>query len=306
MKTMPLTVTFLLALPAAHAQQDGAQTKTQAPPAAEARPAPQAPEPGKNVDEMQQAQQALEAIVAAQQALAKHDRDAARERLDEAERRLEPLYDTPPLAALLNELEEAIGTAQGSRPMDLAPLAGVAREQRIYIEPEAYADIAQAEKFARDRQLDAAAEKLRAARQRIGVSVAFLPVEEAYVRVLAARALLTTGDTDDAARILGTLPVIMEDVRLSAPLVPVRFDLQAAAAAAEEKNWTRAGTLLLTARTRIDGVLAASPPAELQKTLRTVRSDIDRLHRQVVGEGRKPAPGKIRDLAQRVRDASLG
>jgi hypothetical protein len=77
---------------------------------------------------MKRSQQALDALLAAGQALDGSDQAKAREARDQAEAGLRPRYDTPPLAALLNEIEEAIASAREgrpeTRPMDLAPLAG--------------------------------------------------------------------------------------------------------------------------------------------------------------------------------------
>ena len=255
------------------------------------------------------AQESLEAIERAQKALEGGDTKAAKGALKMAEAHLQPLYDTPPLASLTNEIDEAIATirADGTgavKPVDLAPLMGIVTRERAYMEPEAYADLAQAQKYARDEKLDAAAERLQRARDRITASVAYLPVQEAYLRVLAAQTLIENGHVDQAKQMLVSLPVVLLDVQATTPLVRARFDLQAAAAALQEKNWTRAAELLTTARTRLDG-LAGSGAAGAER-IRSLVDEIDRLQKRATSQGNQPKPQEVRDLAKRVKNSKLG
>lgn len=272
---------------------------------------------------MKISQQAMQHISAAQTALDKGDKAAAKKALVRSEQALDKLYDTPFHAAIINELDEAIATigrnqpgqdkAGGAKaegqpddaliPMDLAPLSASMRRYQAYVDPSVISQVDEAAAKAKDGDAAASAEALRLARNRVAIDLAFLPVEEAYMRVLAAQQMLSTGDTRNAAKLVRGIPVVVSQVQVSTPLVPIRFSLTAAAEAAEQGNITRARELLRGATQDLERLERVAPGSELNADLGRLSDDAAALGKRMSGEGDGRAHATaIRDLAKRTRD----
>ena len=253
---------------------------------------------------MQITQESMRQIAAAEQALERGDTKAAQEALDKSERSLEKLYDTPALAALINELDEAIDEVQGEEvsleAVDLAPLAATMRSYQAFLDPEVVAGITKAQESAKAGDERATADALQMARNRMAIEVAFLPVEEAYVRVLAAQQAIDDGKQERAQRLLRNLPIVVSEVQVSTPLVPVRFKLQAAAVAAEEGNWKRAQALVKEATRDVQAFEKLAKGGPMGEELSSVVDEIEQLNRQIAA-GERPGAARIREVAQRTR-----
>jgi hypothetical protein len=115
--------------------------------------------------------------------------------------------------------------------------------------------------------------------------------------VLAARVELEAGRQQNALQLLQKLPVVLTEVQVSAPLVPVRFNIRAAAAAAEAKDWQRAQDLLAQADTQLDQVVSSG---QVGKELRPVADRTDKM-RARMESGNKPKPREIRALAEDIQ-----
>ncbi|MGE3459217.1 MAG: YfdX family protein [Kofleriaceae bacterium] len=253
-------------------------------------------------------QQAMTHVSAAQTAIAEGDDAVAKRALEASEMALEKLYDTPPMVAVLNELDEAIASVQRGnqtlKTLDLAPLSATVRRYQAYIDPSVAAGIDEAEQKAKQGDAKATADALRLARNRIAIDVAFLPIEEAYVRVLAAQQALASGDEKQAGQFLQNLPIVVSEMQVTTPLVPVRFKLNAAALAAEEGNWKRSQTLLREATTALQGIERMSKGMPAAPEVTAIVDDVERLNRKM-GSDSKPQPQEIRDLAHRTRDIGV-
>jgi len=257
---------------------------------------------------MQVTQQAMTHIAAAEQALDKGDKTAAKSALNRSEQLLKRLYDTPPLAAMMNEFDEAINALSGEKPameaLDLAPLAASVRSYQAYIDPDVAAGVKEAQEKAKQGDAKATEDALRLARNRVAVDLALLPVEEAYVRVLGAQQALQKGDTKTASRLLSNVPIVVGEVQIRQPLVPVRFSLNAAAEAAEAKNWDRAQALLNQANQQVQQLESLAKDPALKQELMPISNDLQRMTRQARA-GTNLQPNQIRELAKRTRSIGM-
>lgn len=242
---------------------------------------------------------ALTHITSAQQALGNRDTTAAQRSLDAAANALRQLYDGVPGKQLMS----ALG---GKGDIDLAPIFSTMRSTSVFVDPAVVAQVEEAKKRADKGDQAAAQEQLRLARSSLAADIALLPVESAYAYVVAAQSELRNGQTARATELLRNVPLVMEHVTMTAPLVPVRFDLRAAAAAAEANDWTRAGELVESAKQDLQQ-LASSPVADQQeqKMLQSLAKKVTDIDRRI-DSGKKPQPREIRDLAKQTRPASTG
>src|SRR5690606_10068686 len=133
------------------------------------------------------------------------------------------------------------------------------------------------------------------------IDVAFLPVETAYVRVLAAQEAIDRGDLKVARQILSQIPVVSTELQIAAPLVPIRFNLSAAALAAEQGNWDRSRTLVRAAATELQKLEPRSKGTPAAEEMGELVDDMQQLQRQM-GSDDRPEPREIRELAQRTRE----
>ena len=249
---------------------------------------------------MQLTQQAMTHISAAQQALTNNKIADAKSALDKSKQALDRLYDTPPVTALLNEFDEALNALRGKSPaletLDLAPLTARISSYTAYVDPEVLAGVENAKQRAKQGDAKGTEEALRLARDRVAIDMAFVPVEEAYVRVRAAQQALQDGDTKEALSLIRHIPVFVADMQLSRPLVPIRADLQAAAAAAEANQPDRSRKLLQNANAQMQQLKSATKSSELTSQLAPIANDLSELAKQ-----QKPQATQIRELAKRTR-----
>lgn len=254
-------------------------------------------------DIMKISQNAMTHVAAAQRAIAKGDKKAAKSAIDQSQRALKKLYDAPPMQTVLNEIDEAIVSAQRGKQalkaLDLAPLAASVRRYQAYIDPSVAAGIDEAAQKAEQGDATGTADALRLARNRMAVDVAFLPVEEAYVRVLAAETALAEGDMKRAGKILQSVPIVIAEVQVGTPLVPVRFKLNAAALAAQEGNWKRSQTLISEATNEMQSFEKQSKQSPMAQEVSTLVDEMEKLDRQM-GTQSRPDPEQIRELANRT------
>ena len=242
-------------------------------------------------------QAALTHIVAATTALENNNTKNAQTALDVAASNLHQLYNAVPAGPVLSEL----GSNQPGKPMNLAPVLGEMRSRSVWMDPEVVAGVEEAQKQLDKGNEEMAEEKLMLARQRLAADVALLPIEDAYARVQAARGELRDGRPQDAARLLRNVPLTIGHIQVAAPLVPVRFNLRAAATAAEEGNWDRAKELVNQANQGIQQ-MASAPAAdqEFQKEIKPIAAKAKQLTTKLE-KGGKPRPKEMRDLARQTR-----
>ena len=266
---------------------------------------------------MKLTQQAVTHIAAAQTALANGNKASAKSALAKSEQALKKLYDTPAMVAMLNEIDEALTTIRKNttkdgtktdtktatetvRPLDLAPITAQMRTYRSYMDPAIAAGLERAQQRAQGNALKGAEEELRLVRDRVAVDVALLPVEEAYVRVLAAERALSNNDTKGAQRLLGGVPLVVSEVQISRPLVPVRFKLQAAAEAAESGKWDRARALVKEVQTDVAQIENAAKDSTFKSEITAFGDKVDDMA-QKLNTNNRPKANEIRELATRSR-----
>ena len=185
---------------------------------------------------------------------------------------------------------------------ELAPLVAEVQRLAVYLDPEVVARVREAQQRANAGDQQGAFDSLRMARQALAADIALLPVEDAYARVAAARAELQRGQVEFAQRLLASVPIAIARLEASAPLVPIRFDLRAAAAAAEQGSWERARMFVGRASNHLQA-LRSFAGVEEPGFARAISSLTERVNtlQQRIAAGARPSPGEIRDLAQRTR-----
>lgn len=244
-------------------------------------------------------------IAAAEMALDKGNTAAAKSALAKSEKQLARLYDTTPLAGMRNELDEAIREVKSGKTdlqaLDLAPIAASFRSFESYMDPELAAGIEKARTSAQHNDAKGAEEALRMVRDRVAVDIALLPVEEAYVRVLAAQQALQRKEPETARRLIQKLPIVVSQVQVSRPLVPVRFKLNAAARAAEAGKWQEAESLISEVNGDMQKLESAASNSDFKAELTAIGDDIQRLNERMQ-KGTKPQPKQLRELAARTRN----
>lgn len=96
------------------------------------------------------------------------------------------------------------------------------------------------------------------------------------------------------------MPVVVAESQVAAPLVPVRFRLQAAAIAADEGDWDRAESMIRRAARELGQLqteLAGTPEAP---EIDALARDVKRMS-QGFTRGQRPTSDRIRELAARTR-----
>jgi hypothetical protein len=333
-RTMVMTVATLLmaggavsAVGADDQKQKGAETaqgsqksqpQAQQQPQGQARAQPQRDQ----VSVFEKAQGALANIGEATAAIRRDEDDKAQQILSKTAESLRALRQTP-ASAVLSAIDRALPGegaqspgAQGSKgagdqkgsgaaampaKMEMAPLMAEITSFEAYLDPKLVANVREAEKQAKGGDDEKAARTLRLARDTLMADLAFLPLDDAYSRVVAAETDLRAGRDADALRLLQNVPIVLERVQVSAPLVPVRFNLRAAAAAAEAGDWDTTKQLVSQATDQLETIVSAAPEG-VSSDLRPIEKKISALDERL-SKGGKPKPKELRDLAQMTRQA---
>lgn len=244
-----------------------------------------------------EARRVLSQVDAAISSLQRDETRAARRSLDGAISTVRELYGHVPAMRVLGDMQRA----QVGGPADYAPLAATVRRRAVFLDPEVVAGVKQAEEQARQGNAEDASDELLLARSALVADVGLLPLDAAYARIVAARAELEAGRTATATRLLQDVPIALAEVTIASPMVPVRFDLRAAASAAEHGDWKRADALVRSAGARLDRIRRSQGERGSQE-LDRLAEEVDRL-RQRIASDEKPEPSRIRQLATRARDA---
>ena len=87
---------------------------------------------------------------------------------------------------------------------------------------------------------------------------------------------------------------------LSRPLVPIRFTLNAAAEAAEARQWDRAKTLLGEANRDVQRLETMSANTQMESDLTPIANEVERLSKQAQAS-KQPDARQIREVANRTR-----
>jgi len=98
---------------------------------------------------------------------------------------------------------------------------------------------------------------------------------------------------------LRNVPIVVSEIQVSRPLVPVRVELQAAAAAADAKQWEKAKSLLGDANRQIQQ-LTTTADKETKGLLSPVADQLNQLTQQAQS-GTNPRAADIRAVAERTR-----
>lgn len=241
------------------------------------------------------AQTAVEHLTAATTAIQQDNIQKANKELDSATGTLRTLYDKAPGSGLVSGMDTA--TTAG----DLAPIVAQVRQEAVYMDPQVVAGTEQAQERMKSGDKEAASEKLRLARQTLVADVALLPVEDAYARVMAAQAELQQGHKDRALRLLQNVPITIEQVSVAAPMVPVRFNLRAAAAAVEAGKWKTAQQLVGEAANTLQRIKQNVTDSSVAQEIQPLASKVQDMEKRM-DSNNKPKPQELVQLAQQTRN----
>jgi hypothetical protein len=187
--------------------------------------------------------------------------------------------------------------APGERELvDFQPLAARVQAEALFLDPDVVREIGEAHRELDGGQRARAFELLGHARERLAADIGTPLLDDASHQLALAEDALKKGRRQDAASILGPLGRSLEQVGLRAPLVPVRFDLRAAAASAELGDWERARRFVARAAARLDALQGVAPGPEVPALLQEAR----RLEK-AIEERRSPRGADLWWLAGRTR-----
>lgn len=239
----------------------------------------------------------------ARKALADGDTARAQAHLDRAAGSLSEMRRVLPGASLLRDLDDVgVRLVPGERlNVDIGPLAVRVEAEALFLDPAVVSGISQAEQLLREGKRKEAFVAFGQARDRLAADIGTPLVDDAGRQLAQAEDALKKGKLQQAADMLAPVGSAIDQVGLRAPLVPVRFDLRAAAASAELGDWERARRFVARAATRLEALQGATPspvvPAVLDQTRRLERAIEDR---------RNPSSGDMRWLAARTRLSAQG
>ncbi|MEW5851359.1 MAG: hypothetical protein AB2A00_21400 [Myxococcota bacterium] len=236
--------------------------------------------------------------------LADGDAVSAQRLLREASFALQDLHEARMGSGFLERLDVLSVRALAREDMpdvatELGNLAQELRDATVRVDPRVVEELEAAQGALLDGEQTDAAANLRDARQMLTAELALEPVETALAHVESARASVRNRDVGLALRLLQEVPAAMAQVQASAPLVPVRLELRAAADALRAGNAGEAGLLLTAAGDHLQALSEATDP-DLAKTLAPLLRDVRRLERQVT-RGRAPSAETVDELASRTR-----
>jgi hypothetical protein len=209
----------------------------------------------------------------ARSALSGGDATRAQEYLDRASSGLTEMRRGLPGASLLRDLDD-IGArlAPGEREkIDFLPLAHRVEAEALFLDPDVVRAIGDAEKQLEGGQRAEAFASLARARNRLAQDIGAPLVDTASHHLAEAEDALKKGNLVHAGELLVPIGPALEQVRLRAPLVPVRFDLRAAAASAELGDWERARRFVQRAATRLEALQGVTPGPEVPSLLEETR-----------------------------------
>jgi hypothetical protein len=228
----------------------------------------------------------------------------AREHLEEAVEHMELLYSRLPGEPFLGDVDTALARLGAGQATDLMPLLERARERQEVLGEETLELLEGATVREQAEDLVGAAQELREARELLAEDLLLFPLDEARSHLLMARNALRVGNEGRARVQLARVPGLLEHVRATEPLVKVRWQLRAAAAAAERGDWIRARKMLAVTERRLREY-RGGPEDPLTGTIALLRADIRLLLEQMRGRER-PSPEVIRQLAHRTLPAPVG
>ena len=124
------------------------------------------------------------------------------------------------------------------------------------------------------------------------------------MRVLAAQRALDKGNKEQASNLLENVPIVVSQLQISQPLVPIRFKLHAAAEAVAAGKNDVAKQLLAQADREVQELESLAKDTELSKELMPIADEIERINQQAIA-GTQPKADQLRELARRTRDIGI-
>lgn len=282
--------------------QSQRKTVGELPPPAEEVQAMLAPEP-ELVGRTRVANQQLGAAGAA---LASGDLAGAESALVQANEVLADLYTRArgsELARNMGQTAWQLRLPTGSA-VDLQMLVSQVQALKNVLSPEVVARVQVAAAQQRRGDPAGAAQALLTAREWLANDLSLVPIEEAYARGRAALAELQAGNPEVAQSLLMRVGLAMADVQRTAPLVPVRLNLRAAAAAAEDRQWAEAERWVNQAGEVIGSLQSDAPPV-LRAQLATLSSQVAGMQERLAS-GTQPRAQQFRRLAEAAGGVPVG
>lgn len=275
------------------------------PPAEPAAPAPRARvEPSAASAFEDDVEDALAQVDAAIGALEAGEAERAGALLGAALEDLDRVHAWLPGGSLLAALDDALaGIARPGASARVNALLERARSQPALVDPPVLQLLERTMLLLEGDAPRAAAATLRSAREHLASDLGASSLTQARARTRESAAAVERGDLKTARARMTAVPFLLRRVESIAPLVPIRRELHAAAAAAERGRWDDARRLLSSAVRHLDQL---RPPAESPLT-----AEVERLEARVRDvlrgfDRRPPRPSTLWDLAARARTLDTG
>lgn len=251
-----------------------------------------------NVDVAQRAEQAAARLAEAELYLVQTDAESAIEQLQSAAAALQTLLDEAPGSSLTSQLGAAAAQLQlqDEPEIGLDQLVTQVLQMRAVLPADVPALLEDARRqFARGNA-DAATRALLDARRSLLEDFSLLPAEQAFARTRAALAEAEAGNLGLARDLVQGVPDSIAELRGTAPLVPARLYLRAAAAEAGAGEWAAAESLLNEAGSALDQIQAAGS-SSLSSRITSLRWRVGSLREQIAS-GQYPPARRIRQVAE--------
>lgn len=281
-------------------------------PSAVAPPAQQMAEAKKMASLFTQAQQTLQPLQAAEQKyqpqangktpLALGERAQLGSAIASAINSLKQIRSSVPYDDLQQQLYQTSSQLTGKTKLPataMQPLASAVQANKIYLQPQLVSNVSQAQQALQAGDDQRAALELKDASDALYSDIGLRPIDDALSSLTAAQQALQKNDTAGALQQLHGANQISEKLKLEAPLVPVRFELRAAADAANNHQHHHAQTLVQNAGDELRHLRGTIGTWQLRAQLDPMIVKVADLRRQL-DAGQTPSGSNIANVAQQA------
>ncbi|WP_373048831.1 hypothetical protein [Vulgatibacter sp.] len=249
------------------------------------------------LDVAERSQIAAEQLAAAELSLARNDFPAAQSSLELSTQTLQAILSEGPGASLATRLGETAARLQlpEGQVMEIDPLVEEVEQLAAVLPAETLTLVRDAKRQLAAGDAVSATRSLLGARNWVMADLGLDAAEEAFAHARAALAELEAGNAGLARNLVQGVPEPIAELRTSAPLVPVRLRLRAAAKEAENRNWAQAEVLLNEAGSELQSLRGDASPV-LGRRIDVLSSQLTAMQERFAA-GREPTPRRIRQLA---------
>lgn len=264
----------------------------------------------KMVELFTQAEQTMQALHQAEQKLSAQptaplsapDKTQLTASIQSAIAQLEQIRQSVPYNDLQQALYRTTAQLQAKQKLPasaLQPLASAVQANRIYLQPQLIGSVGEAQGSLQAGDEQRAALDLKTASDALYNDVALHPIDQSLDNLAAAQKSLQGNNTAQLLKQLKAANQIDEKLKLEGPLVPVRFELRAAADAAGNQKHQEAQTLVQDAGDQLRHLRGTIGTWQLRAQLDPLIQKVANL-RAELDAGKTPSPADIQQVAQQA------